>query len=272
MTRADRSSPARSGLRVSQTSRGARVLRGAGLSFRDPGGEAVRNETTSSERRLIAALAVVGLVAVPAALVGHRPAPGRTRRSPSKPRPHPHSTATRPTPNIVLDGSTYYAFTTGTGLGNHLQALIDTSGSPLGGWRSYTGLPFGSTALPGRPVLGTGEHPDLTWCLLLARSVDHVLRRGDRRSRRRRRVQLPVGRDRGLALPQPGLRRPLDRTPRVPVGPRRCHRPEPLRRPADRDPLPGLEVERRRLPRAGTHLVAATELERHEPRRVARPS
>jgi hypothetical protein len=53
-----------------------------------------------------------------------------------------------PDPDVVRDGADYYAFTTGTVLGNHLQALIDTSGSPESGWRSYTGTAFGSTALP----------------------------------------------------------------------------------------------------------------------------
>ena len=56
-----------------------------------------------------------------------------------------------PDPDVVLSGGTYYAFTTGTPLGNHLQALVDTSGSPASGWRSYTGLPYGSTALPSPP-------------------------------------------------------------------------------------------------------------------------
>ena len=36
-------------------------------------------------------------------------------------------------------------------LGNHLQALVDTTGDPRSGWRSYTGLPYGSTALPVTP-------------------------------------------------------------------------------------------------------------------------
>jgi len=54
-------------------------------------------------------------------------------------------------PNVVFDGSTYYAFTTGTPLGNHLQVLIDTTGDPRTGWRSYTGNPYGSTALPSPP-------------------------------------------------------------------------------------------------------------------------
>jgi hypothetical protein len=53
-----------------------------------------------------------------------------------------------PDPDVVRDGADYYAFTTGTVLGNYIQALVDTSGSPASGWRSYTGTEFGSTALP----------------------------------------------------------------------------------------------------------------------------
>jgi hypothetical protein len=56
-----------------------------------------------------------------------------------------------PDPDIVSSGGTYYAFTTGTPLGNNLQALIDTTGNPTTGWRSYTGQSFGSTALPVPP-------------------------------------------------------------------------------------------------------------------------
>ncbi len=55
-----------------------------------------------------------------------------------------------PDPDIVYSGGTYYAFTTGTPLGNHLQALVDTTGNPTTGWRSYTGG-FGSSALPAVP-------------------------------------------------------------------------------------------------------------------------
>ena len=124
----------------------------------------------------------------------------------------------------------------------------------------------------GRPLVGAGGHPDLTGCLLLARSVDHVLRRGDLGSRRRHRVQLPVGRDRDLALSRPGLRRPFLGAARLPVGARGRHRPESVRRPPDRRPLPGLEVERRGFPRAGAHLVATAERERHEPRRLTDPA
>jgi hypothetical protein len=54
-------------------------------------------------------------------------------------------------PDIVQSGGTYYAFSTGTALGNHIQALVDTSGSPASGWRSYTGQSFGSTGLPTTP-------------------------------------------------------------------------------------------------------------------------
>ncbi len=57
-----------------------------------------------------------------------------------------------PDPSVVTVGSTYYAFTTGTALGNHIQALVDTSGSPSSGWRSYTGVGFGSSALPVTPA------------------------------------------------------------------------------------------------------------------------
>ncbi len=56
-----------------------------------------------------------------------------------------------PDPDIVYSGGTYYAFTTGTQLGNHLQALVDTSGNPTAGWGSYTGHSFGSSALPATP-------------------------------------------------------------------------------------------------------------------------
>jgi hypothetical protein len=53
-----------------------------------------------------------------------------------------------PDPDVVRNGTDYYAFTTGTVLGNHLQALVDTSGSPSSGWRSFTGTSSGSSALP----------------------------------------------------------------------------------------------------------------------------
>jgi hypothetical protein len=49
----------------------------------------------------------------------------------------------------LYSGGTYYAFTTGTALGNHIQALT-TTGSPASGWQPYTGG-YGSSALPNPP-------------------------------------------------------------------------------------------------------------------------
>jgi hypothetical protein len=60
-----------------------------------------------------------------------------------------------PDPDIVRSGSTYYAFTTGTALGNNIQVLVDTTGSPASGFASLTGAPFGSTALPSPPAWET---------------------------------------------------------------------------------------------------------------------
>jgi Glycosyl hydrolases family 43 len=104
-------------------------------------------------------LLLVGLVGlVPASSVGAAQSP---------PPAHPHLTIAAsqtpafagdaPDPDVVYSNGTYYAFTTGTPLGNHLQALIDTTGNPGSGWRSYTGLPYGSTALPVTP---SWETPD----------------------------------------------------------------------------------------------------------------
>ena len=55
-------------------------------------------------------------------------------------------------PDVVLSNGTYYAFTTGTALGNHIQVLINTTGNPTAEYGSYTGQPFGSTALPNVPA------------------------------------------------------------------------------------------------------------------------
>ncbi len=51
-------------------------------------------------------------------------------------------------PNPLYSNGTYYAFTTGTTLGNHIQAL--TSNNPASGWQPYTGG-SGSSALPNPP-------------------------------------------------------------------------------------------------------------------------
>jgi hypothetical protein len=52
-------------------------------------------------------------------------------------------------PDVVYSAGTYFAFTTGTMLGNHIQALVSANASS--GYHSYTGQPFGSTALANPP-------------------------------------------------------------------------------------------------------------------------
>ncbi|MGD0880896.1 MAG: family 43 glycosylhydrolase [Acidimicrobiales bacterium] len=69
-------------------------------------------------------------------------------------------------PDVVYSDGTYYAFTTGTALGNNIQALVDTSGTPTTGWRSYTGTSYGSTALPDPPgwqQIGTETSPGVAF-------------------------------------------------------------------------------------------------------------
>jgi len=56
-------------------------------------------------------------------------------------------------PDVVYSAGTYFAFTTGTALGNHIQALVSSSAS--GGYHSYTGTDFGSTALAATPAWET---------------------------------------------------------------------------------------------------------------------
>ncbi len=54
-----------------------------------------------------------------------------------------------PDPDVVRNGTTYYAFTTGTTWGNHLGVLKDTSGNPASGWGyPNNGLPYANSALP----------------------------------------------------------------------------------------------------------------------------
>jgi hypothetical protein len=63
-------------------------------------------------------------------------------------------------PDVVYSSGTYFAFTTGTPLGNHIQALVSTS--PNSGYHSYTGHSYGSTALattPGWETTNTQTSP-----------------------------------------------------------------------------------------------------------------
>ncbi len=94
---------------------------------------------------------------------------------------------------MVLSGSTYYAFTTGTALGNHLQALVDTSGSPTVGMAILHRPDYGSSALPAVPAWEQADTQTSPGVLLLGREVAPLLRRRPGRPRRRYRVGLPVG-------------------------------------------------------------------------------
>ena len=63
-------------------------------------------------------------------------------------------------PDVVSANGTYFAFSTGTALGNHIQALV--SSTPSSGYHSYTGTSFGSTALatpPGWETVDTQTSP-----------------------------------------------------------------------------------------------------------------
>ncbi len=55
-----------------------------------------------------------------------------------------------PDPDVVYSNGTYFAFTTGTPLGNNIQALV--SSNPSSGYHGYTGQPYGSTALAHPPT------------------------------------------------------------------------------------------------------------------------
>ena len=65
------------------------------------------------------------------------------------PSPTPAFAGDAGDPDVVYSAGTYFAFTTGTPLGNHIQVLVSTT--PSGGYHSYTGTSFGSTALVATP-------------------------------------------------------------------------------------------------------------------------
>jgi hypothetical protein len=70
-----------------------------------------------------------------------------------------------PDPNVVYADGTFYAFTTGTALGNNIQVLTNPSGDPRMGWRPYTGG-SGSTALANPPSweqVGTQTSPGVVY-------------------------------------------------------------------------------------------------------------
>lgn len=63
--------------------------------------------------------------------------------------PSPAFAADAPDPTVLVAGSQYYAYTTGTTWGNNLGVL--TSVSPTAGWHTITGKSYGSSALPDPP-------------------------------------------------------------------------------------------------------------------------
>lgn len=62
----------------------------------------------------------------------------------------PAFAADAPDPDVLLVGSKYYGYTTGTTWGNHLGVLV--SASPQSGWKTLSGHSYGSTALPQPPA------------------------------------------------------------------------------------------------------------------------
>ena len=94
--------------------------------------------------------ALPGLVLLAPAGAAHAATPVQSRVS-IQASQTPAYAGDAPDPDVLYNAGTYYAFTTGTPLGNHIQALIDTTTTPASGWRSYTGLSYGSTALPVTP-------------------------------------------------------------------------------------------------------------------------
>jgi Glycosyl hydrolases family 43 len=116
-----------------------------------------------SYRRTIAVLSAVLLVPSAAALAS--PATAGTDASTGisvAATPTPAFAGDAPDPDVVLAGTTYYAFSTGTSLASYLQVLCNGTGSPASGWAPCEGFPFGASALPSPPswqALGTQNSP-----------------------------------------------------------------------------------------------------------------
>jgi hypothetical protein len=112
------------------------------------------SEAETKWHRSTALTLVVALVGSFALTSGFADSVGASAQSHAltvSPSSTPAFNADAPDPDVVLNAGTYYAFTTGTALGNHIQALVDTSGNPASGYGSYTGQSYGSSALPTTP-------------------------------------------------------------------------------------------------------------------------
>src|SRR5665213_3587593 len=125
-------------------------------------------------RRRLASLAAVSLACGALLAAWPTPAGGDPRTGVTVTRSSvPAYPADAPDPDVVLNGSTYFAFSTGTSLASYLQVLCNHSGSPASGWAPCPGFPFGASALPLLPswqALGTQNAPGVyqwhgTWIM-----------------------------------------------------------------------------------------------------------
>ena len=121
------------------------------------------NDPLMTVRRRLARLAAVSLACGPLLAAWPTPAGGDPRSGVTvTPTSNPAYPADAPDPDVVLNGSTYFAFSTGTSLASYLQVLCNPSGSPASGWVPCPGFPFGASALPAPPswqALGTQNAP-----------------------------------------------------------------------------------------------------------------
>jgi hypothetical protein len=145
-------------------------------------------------RRVVAGTLVVGCVVAGSVAGAAVSGPAASARAAADPA---HITVSLPAvpafaanagdPDVVYSGGTYYAFTTGTALGNNIQVVVNSTGDPTAGYGSYTGLPYGSTALanpPGWQQAGTQTSPGVAsvgghWVLWYdASTVGHAIDSG----------------------------------------------------------------------------------------------
>ncbi len=109
---------------------------------------------------LLGPLPVVGLVAASMPLFVAFALGAEGGASQASPALHPTAVTVSPAgtpafpgdagdPDVVYSNGTYFAFTTGTALGNYIQVL--ESSSPSSGYQGYTGQAYGSTALASPP-------------------------------------------------------------------------------------------------------------------------
>jgi Glycosyl hydrolases family 43 len=114
--------------------------------FRAAGNREERS--ASRHRHRLVGLVILGLlVAVTFVFVSHSgPNPGAASTSLLDSPAFSHDA---PDPDVLLVGSTYYAYTTGTSWGNYIGVL--RSSSPTSGWTPPVATSHGSSALPSPP-------------------------------------------------------------------------------------------------------------------------